>query len=93
MRSLGPSSLRVPPGDIGYTLPSENESAATTGALGYWFRSDVLASSGSQIFILLADQPGMDDFFTIFGYVTDGFEVAEALTVEDQIIRITVDME
>ncbi len=82
-----------PDSDIGYTLPSENESAATTGALGYWFRSDVLASSGSQIFILLADQPGMDDFFTIFGYVTDGFEVAEALTVEDQIIRITVDME
>ncbi len=82
-----------PDSDIGYTLPSENESATTTGALGYWFRSDVLASSGSQIFILLADQPGMDDFFTIFGYVTDGFEVAEALTVEDQIIRITVDME
>jgi cyclophilin family peptidyl-prolyl cis-trans isomerase len=82
-----------PDSDIGYTLPSENESATTTGALGYWFRSDVLASSGSQIFILLADQPGMDDFFTIFGYVTDGFEVVEALTVEDHIVRITVDME
>lgn len=82
-----------PDSDIGYTLPSENESATTTSALGYWFRSDVLASSGSQIFILLADQPGMDDFFTIFGYVTDGFEVAEALTVEDHIVRITVDME
>ena len=50
-----------------------------------------LASSGSQIFIALDDLPGMEEFFTIFGYVTDGFEVAEALTVEDQIIRITVE--
>ena len=80
-----------PDSDIGYTLPSENENPATTGALGYWFRSDVLASSGSQIFIALDDLPGMEEFFTIFGYVTDGFEVAEALTVEDQIIRITVE--
>ena len=80
-----------PDSDIGYTLPSENENPATTGALGYWFRSDVLASSGSQIFIALDDLPGMEEFFTIFGYVTDGFEVAEALTVEDQIVRITVD--
>ncbi|NOR90709.1 MAG: hypothetical protein GQ524_10705, partial [Anaerolineales bacterium] len=63
----------------------------TAGALGYWFRSDVLASSGSQIFIALNDLPGMEEYFTIFGYVTEGFEVAEALTVEDQIIRINVD--
>ena len=80
-----------PNSDIGYTLPSENGNPATAGALGYWFRSDVLASSGSQIFIALDDLPGMEEFFTIFGYVTDGFEVAEALTVEDQIIRITVE--
>jgi cyclophilin family peptidyl-prolyl cis-trans isomerase len=81
-----------PDSDIGYTLPSENESVATKGAFGYWFRSDVLASSGSQIFIALDDLPGMEEFFTIFGYVTDGLEVAEALTVEDQIVRITVDI-
>ncbi len=79
-----------PDSDIGYTLPSENGSPATPGALGYWFRSDVLASSGSQIFIALDELPGMEEFFTIFGYVTDGFEVAEALTVEDQIVRITI---
>ncbi len=82
-----------PDSDIGYTLPSENGNPATAGALGYWFRSDVLASSGSQIFIALDELPGMEEFFTIFGYVTDGFEVAEALTVEDQIVRITVDIE
>ena len=82
---------RQPNSDIGYTLLSENGNSATAGALGYWFRSDVLASSGSQIFIALDELPGMEEFFTIFGYVTDGFEVAEALTIEDQIIRITVE--
>jgi len=80
-----------PDSDVGYTLPSENGSAATRGAFGYWFRSDVLASSGSQIFITLDDLPGMEEFFTIFGYVTSGIEVADSLTVGDQIIRITVD--
>ncbi|MCJ7823837.1 MAG: peptidylprolyl isomerase [Anaerolineales bacterium] len=80
-----------PDSDIGYTLPSENESAATKGAVGYWFRTDVMASSGSQIFITLDNQPGMDEFFTVFGYVTSGIDVAEALTVDDQIVRITVD--
>ena len=81
-----------PDSDVGYTLPSENGSAATRGALGYWFRTDVLASSGSQIFITLDDLPGMEEFFTVFGYVTSGIEVAEALTLEDQIVRITVDI-
>jgi cyclophilin family peptidyl-prolyl cis-trans isomerase len=82
-----------PDSDVGYTLPSENGSAATRGAIGYWFRSDVLASSGSQIFITLDDLPGMEEFFTVFGYVTSGIDVAEALTVEDQIVRINVDIQ
>ena len=82
-----------PDSDVGYTLPSENGSAATRGAVGYWFRSDVLASSGSQIFITLDDLPGMEEFFTVFGYVTSGIDVAEALTVEDQIVRINVDIQ
>ena len=33
-----------------------------------------LASSGSQIFIVLEDLEGMEEFFTIFGYVTSGLE-------------------
>ena len=82
-----------PDSDVGYTLPSENGSAAIRGAVGYWFRSDVLASSGSQIFITLDDLPGMEEFFTVFGYVTDGLEVAETLTVEDHIVRINVDIQ
>jgi len=79
-----------PESDIGYLLPSENGSPATAGALGYWFRQDLLASSGSQIFIVLDNLEGMEEFFTIFGYVTSGLENAPALTVEDKITRITI---
>jgi cyclophilin family peptidyl-prolyl cis-trans isomerase len=79
-----------PDSDIGYLLPSENGSPATAGALGYWFRQDLLASSGSQIFIVLGNLEGMEEFFTIFGYVTSGLENAQALTVEDRITRITI---
>jgi len=76
--------------DIGYVLPSENGSPATAGALGYWFRQDQLASSGSQIFITLDDLTGMEEFYTIFGYVTSGLEVAQNLTTDDQIVRISI---
>ena len=78
-----------PESDIGYLLPSENGSPATAGALGYWFRQDQLASSGSQIFIVLEGLEGMEEFFTIFGYVTSGLET-QALTVEDRVTRITI---
>jgi peptidyl-prolyl cis-trans isomerase B (cyclophilin B) len=79
-----------PDSDIGYLLPSENGSPATAGAIGYWFRQDQLASSGSQIFIVLDNLEGMEEFFTIFGYVTSGLDHAQALTLEDQITRITI---
>lgn len=79
-----------PDSDIGYTLPSETGLEATTGAIGFWFRQDLLESSGSQIFILLNDLPGMESLFTIFGYVTQGQGVASALTLEDSIERITI---
>ncbi|MDF1501101.1 MAG: peptidylprolyl isomerase [Anaerolineales bacterium] len=79
-----------PDSDIGYTLPSEAGLEATTGAIGFWFRQDLLESSGSQIFILLNDLPGMESLFTIFGYVTQGQGVAGALTLEDSIERITI---
>ena len=84
------SPAAQPDSDIGYVLPSENGNPATAGALGYWFRQDKLASSGSQIFITLDNLTGMEEFYTIFGYVTSGLDVAESLTTEDQIVRITI---
>lgn len=80
-----------PTSDIGYTLPSENKNPAVRGAIGYWFRQDLLASSASQFFIALDDIPGMEEFFTFFGTVESGMQVAEALTTDDSIIRITIE--
>lgn len=79
-----------PDSDVGYQLPSENSLEAKKGAIGYWFRQDLLASSGSQILFLLDDLPGFEDFFTIFGYATQGLDVIDALTVEDEIVRVTI---
>ncbi|MEJ2011668.1 MAG: peptidylprolyl isomerase [Anaerolineales bacterium] len=81
-----------PDSDVGYVLlPSENGNPASPGALGYWFRQDRLASSGSQFFITLDDLPGMEAFYTIFGYVTSGLDVAQSLTTEDMIVSITIE--
>lgn len=84
------SPANRPDSDVGYTLPSEAGLEATTGALGFWYRQDLLETSASQIFILLDDLPGMESLFTVFGYVTQGQSVAEALTLEDSIERITI---
>lgn len=84
------SPANNPESDVGYTLPDETGSATSRGAVGYWLRPDLLKSSGSQVFILLDDIPGWETDFTIFGYVTSGMEVVDALTLEDTIERIDI---
>ena len=76
--------------DVGYQLPSENGLEARKGAIAYWFRRDLSASSGSQILFLLNDLPGFEELFTIFGYATSGLDIIDALTVEDEIVRVTI---
>jgi cyclophilin family peptidyl-prolyl cis-trans isomerase len=79
-----------PDSDVGYQLPSENGLEAKKGAISYWFRQDLLGSSGSQILFILDDLPGFEEFFTVFGYTTSGQDVIDELTVEDEIIKITI---
>jgi peptidylprolyl isomerase/peptidyl-prolyl cis-trans isomerase B (cyclophilin B) len=84
------SPAGVPSSDIGYVVPSEINRAHAAGVLGYWYRPDRVGSSGSQFYILLGDNPGLDAEYTVFGSVTDGLEVAASLTVEDTIETITI---
>jgi peptidyl-prolyl cis-trans isomerase B (cyclophilin B) len=37
-------------------------------------------SAGSQFFIVLADQPGLDNQYTVFGHVFDGLEVLQKIS-------------
>ncbi|MEE8567446.1 MAG: peptidylprolyl isomerase, partial [Anaerolineales bacterium] len=85
------SPTGMPESDIGYILPSEIGLANTAGAVGFFFRQDRLASSGSQFYILLEDNSLMDEIFTVFGYVTKGLDVAEQLTIDDIIEVISVE--
>jgi cyclophilin family peptidyl-prolyl cis-trans isomerase len=84
------SPAKRPDSDIGYTLPTEAGLESSAGAVGFWFRPDLLETSGSQIFILLDDIPGMEAQFAVFGYISQGQAVAEALTLEDRVERITI---
>ncbi|HEY48054.1 MAG TPA: peptidylprolyl isomerase [Anaerolineae bacterium] len=77
--------------DVGYTLPLELGMPNSEGAVGFLFRSDVNASSGSQFYILLQENLQLDGAFTVFGYVIDGLDVVRELTLEDKIERISIE--
>jgi cyclophilin family peptidyl-prolyl cis-trans isomerase len=77
--------------DVGYTLQPEIGMPNSEGAVGFLFRADVNASSGSQIYILLQENLQLDGAFTVFGYVTEGLDVVRELTLEDKIEKISVE--
>jgi len=80
----------VPTSDIGYVLPPEVNRVHAPGALGYWYRPDRVGSSGSQFYVLLGENPGLDGEYTAFGSVVEGLDIASSLTVEDTIATITI---
>jgi cyclophilin family peptidyl-prolyl cis-trans isomerase len=79
-----------PDSDVGYVLGEEGELDNSAGAVGYWYRQDVLGASASQIYILLSEVPELDAQRTVFGQVVEGLDVAGELTIEDEIETITI---
>jgi cyclophilin family peptidyl-prolyl cis-trans isomerase len=68
-------------GGPGYTLPLEqNDLSHRRGAVALAPVAGGTDLSGSQFYILLADQPRLDGRDTVFGEVVAGMEVVEALT-------------
>jgi cyclophilin family peptidyl-prolyl cis-trans isomerase len=82
-----------PESDVGYGIMMEPGLERLKGSVGFWFRQDILRLSGSQIYILLADTPGMSQYFTVFGEVVQGMDIVELLTAEDTIELITIQTE
>ena len=85
-----PSGL--PASDVGYRLTTSTRLLNTAGAVGFVFRHDINAVSGSQLYFLLQDRPSLDSTFSVFGFVKRGLNVLEKLTVNDYILTITFEV-
>ncbi|MGB8645718.1 MAG: peptidylprolyl isomerase [Anaerolineae bacterium] len=82
-------------GGPGYTIPPEIKRNHTLGALAMARTAGPPAttpSSGSQFYITLAPQPGLDNQYTVFGQATsDSMAVVSAIGMGDVIKTITIE--
>jgi peptidylprolyl isomerase len=81
-------------GGPGYTIPAEIKRKHTDGALAMARRGDDVNpqrdSSGSQFYITIGAQPGLDDQYTVFGQVVQGLDVVRQIAKGDVINSITI---
>jgi cyclophilin family peptidyl-prolyl cis-trans isomerase len=81
-----------PTSDVGYTLAVDGELTNSEGAVGYWYRTELMAPSGSQFYILMTDMSEyLDESPTVFGYVIEGMDVVRELTTDDEVLSIIVE--
>lgn len=81
-------------GGPGYGIPPEIKAKHTQGALAMARRAgpaQSTPSSGSQFYITLAPQPGLDGEYTVFGQVISGMNVVTQIAVGDMIQTITIE--
>lgn len=89
-KTLPLSDPSIGTGGPGYTIPFEaNPLLHRHYSLGM-ARSDALDSGGSQWYICLKDLPTLDGSYVVFGRVTSGFEVVDALRRGDKMLKVTV---
>ncbi len=78
-------------GGPGYKLKAEfNERPHLTGTLAM-ARTPDPDSAGSQFYICLAPQPGLDRQYTVFGQTLEGMELVERIRQGDKMVRVTVE--
>jgi peptidyl-prolyl cis-trans isomerase B (cyclophilin B) len=83
-------------GGPGYTVPAEIDKNEhhLRGTVATARTSDAVnpqrASSGSQFYICLEPQPGLDGDYTIFGGVVEGMDVADKIQKDDKMKTITL---
>ena len=83
-------------GGPGYDLPAEISSSEKhlRGTVAMARLGDDVnperRSSGSQFYICLEPQPGLDGQYTIFGGVVEGMNVVDQIQVGDKINKITL---
>ena len=81
-------------GGPGYKVEAEIGLPHVDGAIATARTADNLnperLSSGSQFYITLGAQPGLDDQYTVFGRVVSGMDVVEDIAVGDLIEEIAI---
>ena len=90
----GGDPLGTGTGGPGYNIPPEIKDKHSLGALAMARTSgppQTTPSSGSQFYITLAPQPGLDGQYTVFGQVTQGMDVVQKIAVGDVIQTITIE--
>ena len=81
-------------GGPGYNIPPEIKSKHTKGALAMARQggpAQTTPSSGSQFYVTLEAQPGLDGDYTVFGQVTQGMDVVAKIAVGDVMQTVTIE--
>jgi cyclophilin family peptidyl-prolyl cis-trans isomerase len=77
-------TYRVGTGGPGYTTPAEIRLKADKGAVAAARLPDNInptrASNGSQFFVCISAMPQLNGQYTVFGHVTEGLEVLDAIS-------------
>jgi len=90
----GGDPLGTGTGGPGYNIPPEIKAKHSKGALAMARQggpAQTTPSSGSQFYITLAPQPGLDGQYTVFGQVIGGMDVIEKIMIGDVIQTITIE--
>jgi peptidyl-prolyl cis-trans isomerase B (cyclophilin B) len=70
-------------------LETSRRASHTRGAVGLAHSGDAKYAS-SQFYIMKSDSPGLDGDFTVFGRVTSGMAIVDALKLEDILKQATI---
>jgi peptidyl-prolyl cis-trans isomerase B (cyclophilin B) len=78
-------------GGPGYAVKAEfNARPHLSGTLAMARSSDP-DSAGSQFYICLAPQPSLDGNYTVFGQVTEGFELVQKIKQGDTMLKVSLE--
>jgi len=77
-------------GDPGYTIEAEISDRKHVRGTVAMARGRRVDSAGSQFYICRSTLPHLDGYDTVFGTVTAGLEVVDAVAADDELVRVSI---